>query len=488
MRLKEILTDVEVISFFGDAEQEVKKLVYDSREAVEKSVFFAISGHKADGHNFIETAIQRGARVIVYERETERVQGISYLRVNDCRLVMARMAGNFYLCPSSRLMMIGVTGTDGKTTTCRIIHAILSKYGQAGLMGTVGHFIAGKEIKTSRTTPESLEINQYLADLSAAGGYAAVMEVSSHAIALQRTAFLDFDIAVFTNLSQDHLDFHQNMDDYFDTKAKLFANMKSEGSAVVNLDDEYGKKLREIDNCEVIGYSLKDKFAPVYGEVICEGLAGIRMNVYYENELIDLYSPMFGRPNSYNILAAAAAGLRANCGIAGIKAAIADFRGVKGRFERIDCGKFAAVIDYAHTPKAVENAGAVLRKAAQGKLTIVLGCGGDRDKSKRPAMAAAAEAAADKVILTSDNPRSEDPRAILQDMTQGLKQPGKAEIIPDRKIAIRFALDKAGEGDITGIFGKGHEDYQEIKGVKHHFDDREVVEEWVKERLVAGSW
>jgi len=482
MRLQEILIDVDYFSLFGDLGRQVERLAYDSRKVIDKSLFFAIKGYQTDGHFFIESAISRGARVIVHQNDIPRIQGITYIKVADTRLAMAKIAANFYLHPSSRLILIGVSGTDGKTTTSTAIHSILSRYGQAGLIGTVGHFIAGKEIKASRTTPESLEINQYLAQLSAAGAYAAVMEVSSHALAMRRTDCLDFDIAVFTNLSQDHLDFHQDMDHYFDTKARLFAELKSSASAVINLDDDYGKKLCQIAPCDVVGYSLQDKSAPVFGELIADGLDGLRMNIYCQNDLIYITSPLFGKPNAYNLLASVAAAVRAHCGLSGIQTALAQFNGVKGRFERIGCGRFYAIVDYAHTPHAVENAAAVLKKTAKNKLTILLGCGGDRDKTKRPLMAAAAEKFADYLILTSDNPRSEDPMAILNDMLKGLKQPQKAEIIPDRRLAIRFALDRADEYDIVAILGKGHEDTMEIGNTRHHFNDREVVEEWLKER------
>lgn len=482
MRLKEIITDLEIIEQSGNLERQISQLVYDSRLVKPNSLFFALPGVETDGHIYISDAVSKGAVCVVYQGEClNKKSGVVYLKVADARKTMALLAGNFYLRPSKKLMLAGITGTDGKTTTAHILHSIFSRFGHTGLMGTVGHTIMGKHIPASRTTPESVEINKYLSEQVNGGGYAAIMEVSSHALELHRTDYLDFDIAVFTNLSQDHLDFHQDMETYFQAKAKLFRNLKPTASAVVNFDDTYGKRLRDISSCGVVGFSLCDKFAPVYGELISAGLEGIRMNVYYENDLLDFSSPLFGRPNAYNLLAAITAALRANCSAAEIRNAAAEFTGVKGRFERIDCGKFTAIVDYAHTEKAVANTGAVLRTLTKNKLYIVLGCGGNRDKKKRPLMARAAEACADKIFITTDNPRNENPVNIIDDMLAGLSEPEQAAVIVDRREAIYAALNLAKPGDIVGIFGKGHEDYQEINGKTLHFSDREVVEEYIKE-------
>ena len=482
MRLPEILKESDFTALIGEYDRAVKMLAYNSMDIVEEGMFFAIPGIRTDGHKFIEDAISRGAKIIVHEKDFPYVQGLTFVRVADSRRALAKAAVNFYLHPSKKMLMVGVTGTDGKTSTARITHAILSRYGQTGLLGTIGHLIGGKQIKASRTTPESIDLNQYLAEMVKTGSYAAVMEVSSHAISLRRIDNLAFDAAVFTNLSQDHLDFHKSMDDYFDAKAELFTGLAKDSVAVINLDDDYGRKLREISTGKVIGYSFEDKKAEVYAELISSGVGGIRMNVYYMDDLIDLQSPLFGKPSAYNILASVSTALTTNCGISGIKAAIREFTGIKGRFEGIDCGEFIAVIDYAHTPKAVENVCKVLRNIASSKLIVVLGCGGDRDKSKRPLMAAAAEQFADKTYLTSDNPRTEDPLEIIKDMTPGLKHPANAEIVPERRLAIRLALDNAGPQDIIAVLGKGHEDYQEINEVFHHFDDGEIVSEWIQEQ------
>jgi UDP-N-acetylmuramoyl-L-alanyl-D-glutamate--2,6-diaminopimelate ligase len=403
--------------------------------------------------------------------------------VQDARLALAYASANFYHHPSKKMMLIGVTGTDGKTTTCHLIHSIISHYGSAGLMGTVGNIILGREQKAVRTTPEALELNQDLDRLLQGGAHAAVIEVSSHALALHRTDLLDFDIAVFTNLGQDHLDFHLDMESYFKAKARLFLDMKPEGCCILNIDDPMGVRLREKVGSSVVSYSLKDKSADVYGELILVGIDGIRMNIGYDNCLIDISSPLFGIPNAYNILAAVATALRTNCTIPIIKRTLKEFSGVKGRFQKIDCGKFTVIIDYAHTPQAISNLLKTLRPLTKGRLHILFGCGGNRDKEKRPLMGANAETEADVVYITTDNPRWEAPQEIIKQIISGMKNPAQANVIPDRTEAIITALDAANEGDVIAIAGKGHEDYQEILGVFHHFDDREVVEQWIKKSI-----
>ena len=480
MRLREILTDLKTVEIQGSIDRPISGLVFDSREVTKGCLFFALTGYQADGHNYIDQAIEKGAKCIVHELPLERVPGITFIRVANSREAMALMAGNYFLRPSAKLMTIGITGTDGKTTTARILHAILSQIGPAGLMGTAGNIISGQEQKALRTTPESIEINTNLNELIAAGAIALVLEVSSHAIALHRTSYIDFDAAVFTNLSQDHLDFHRNLQDYFEVKSELFKNLKATASAVINIDDLHGKLLLHRIKCIPVTYSLEDKKATVFGEIISSNIDGIRMNIYFENELIELHSPLFGRPNACNILAAVSAALSVNCDTTAIQAAIRDFEGVRGRFELVNCGDFSSIIDYAHTPKAVETAGSVLRDLTNERLLVVIGCGGGRDNLKRPQMAAAAEAFADEVFITSDNPRNEDPDAIIADMLTGIGNKDKIRTITSRREAIHAALNSAQNGDIVAILGKGHEDYQEIKGVLHHFDDREVVIEWLE--------
>lgn len=482
MRLREIITDLKTVAIQGSIDRPISGLIFDSREVTRGCLFFALTGYQADGHNYISQAIEKGAKCIVHELPWEIEPGITFIRVANSREAMALMAGNYFLRPSTKLMTIGITGTNGKTTTARILHAILSQMGPAGLMGTAGHIISGQEQKALRTTPESIEINTNFNELIAGGAIALVLEVSSHAIALHRTSYIDFDTAVFTNLSQDHQDFHRNLQEYFEVKAELFKNLKTAASAVINIDDSHGKLLLHRIKCNQVTYSLEDKNAAVFGEIISSSIDGIRMNIYFKNELIDLRSPLFGRPNAYNILAAVSAALSVNCDFTAIQTAIRDFQGVRGRFELVDCGDFSTIIDYAHTPKAVETAGSVLRDLTGERLLIVIGCGGGRDSLKRPQIAAAAEAFADEVFITSDNPRNEDPEVIIEDMLSGIDNKDKIRTMTSRREAIHAALSLARQGDVVAILGKGHEDYQEIQGIFHHFDDREVVMEWLGDK------
>ena len=479
--LKNILRDMDVVNPPGNPEIEIKGLAYDSRQVQSGCAFFAIPGLKADGHSFIQDAFDNGAAVVILEKQVDVPEAMQCVRVVDSRKALALAAHNFYERPSGKLFLIGVTGTDGKTTTCRLIHSILSRRGEAGLMGTVGHYVAGKSLRASRTTPEAVEINRMLAELVEGGAYAAVMEVSSHALALRRTDYLDFDMAVMTNISQDHLDFHQDMDDYFNVKARLFAEMKAGGKAVINLDDPWGARMAEIASCETAMYSLKDNSADIFGEITSSSLKGLAMKIRLWGSELEVESKLIGAPNAENILAAAAAAAGADCSEEDIAQGIAAFEGVRGRFEYIDGGGFGTIVDYAHTPQALSNLLQTICPFTRGKLRVVFGCGGNRDRAKRPLMGAAAEREADVVYITTDNPRYEEPEAVIGDIAAGLKKAGGARIVPDRRDAIFTALKEAEAGDIVVIAGKGHEDYQEIKGEFIPFDDRETVREWLSE-------
>lgn len=483
--LKKVLEGLKIRQSVGSLEHEITGLAYDSRRVEPGNLFFAITGFNVDGHLFIDSALDNGALAVIQEKKIPPKTKTTRIRVPDVRAAMAQSAANFFNHPSRGLILLGVTGTDGKTSTCKIIHAILGSYGVVGLMGTVGHLIMGRSLKTTHTTPETPEINSMLMELRIGGAYSAVMEVSSHALALKRTEGINFNLAVFTNLGIDHLDFHHDMEQYFQAKTLLFKALKPQGCAVINLDDSWGVKLAEMAPCRVLGYSLKDKNAPVYGDIISAAMDGIRMNVWYEDELIDLFSPLIGLPNAYNILSAVAAALAVKCGINDIRTKIREFTGVEGRFERIDCGRFSVIVDYAHTPQAIEALLKSLKPLTGGKLRIVFGCGGDRDKSKRPQMGSAAENKADAVYVTSDNPRSEEPEDVISDILTGMKNPTAVSVIPDRREAINTALSEADDGDMVVIAGKGHEDYQEVKGILHYFDDRKEVEKWL-EREGAG--
>ncbi len=482
--LKYVIQDIETIEPPSSLEIDIEGLAYDSRKVGSGYLFFAIPGLKVDGHNFIPDAVKRGAVAVVLENDRALPPNVRKIRVADSRKAMAEAADNFYDHPSSRLSFIGVTGTDGKTSVCRLIHSILSLKGETGLMGTVGHIVMGREVRADRTTPEALEINRMLAELVEGGAKYAVMEVSSHALALSRAEGLDFDVAVFTNISQEHLDFHRDMESYFEAKARLFTGMKPGGLAVINIDDPRGAEMAARSNCKVMRYSLQDESAELCGEILTSTIEGLSMKIRCPQGSLELESRLIGTPNAYNILAAVGAAAGLGCDFDSIVRGIAAFRGVRGRYEYIDCGAFGAVVDYAHTPQALENLLQVMRPYVSGKLRAVFGCGGNRDRGKRPLMATAAEKLADIVYVTSDNPRYEKPEAIIEDIIAGLQYPQKARVIPDRKQAIIQALEDARKGDLVILGGKGHEDYQEIEGEFIHLDDREIVKEWLtKEKL-----
>jgi len=478
--LNKILQGVEILDIEGSTDCEIAGLTYDSRLVNEKDLFFAITGFKVDGHNFIDLAISEGAAAIVQENELPHRNDATFIKVPDSRKAMSRIAANYYSHPSRKLNLVGVTGTDGKTTTCRILHSLMSSSGITGLLGTAGHIILGKELKADRTTPEALDINRMLAELWRGGASSAVMEVSSHAIALHRVDDIEFSLKIFTNLGTDHLDFHSDSEDYYNTKASIFKSTGSRFCSVINMDDNYGVRLASEIPTGVVGYSLMKRNVEVYGEIISSGIDGLRMNVHYDNTIIDIHSPLIGKPNAYNILAAVTAALQFKINHQDIRECIRNFKGVRGRFERIDAGDFNIIIDYAHTPGAIENLLSALRPLTKNQLSIVFGCGGNRDHSKRPLMGAAAESGSDRIYITSDNPRNENPEAIIEDIIQGLENPESAKIISDRKLAIHTVLKESEKGDTVIIAGKGHEDYQEISGEFHHFNDREVVEEWLK--------
>jgi UDP-N-acetylmuramoyl-L-alanyl-D-glutamate--2,6-diaminopimelate ligase len=475
---------VELIQVRGNLEIRITGLSADSRTVKPGDLFFALTGLETDGHNFIRQAVQKGAIAVVQESQISENLALPQIQVRDSRRALALCSANYYFRPADYLIMFAVTGTDGKTTTCRLIQAIMSSYGPVGLMGTVGHLILGKYLKAPRTTPEAPEIHSLLARLRDGGAYSAVVEVSSHALVLKRVEGIDFDFATFTNLGLDHLDFHHTQESYFMAKALLFENLKPRKCAIINIDDPWGRRLLGMTKSRILTYSLMNKNADVFGEIIGSGLEGIRMNIYFDGELIDIHSSLIGLPNAYNLLSAVATTLAAKCVSSDLKPKVSDFQAVKGRFERIDCGIFTAVIDYAHTPQAIEKLLQTLKPLCRGKLHIVFGCGGDRDRSKRPQMAYAAETLADYLYITTDNPRNEEPLKIIQDVLAGLKHPQQAKIIPDRREAIYSALDYAHPDDLVIIAGKGHEDYQEIAGIFHHLDDREIVEEWVKIRNI----
>jgi UDP-N-acetylmuramoyl-L-alanyl-D-glutamate--2,6-diaminopimelate ligase len=493
--LKELLTELPQAIVRGDEKIEVSALAYDSREVAPGSAFVAIRGLARDGHEYIPQAIERGATVIVADNEaalsmlSESTAGVL---VPDTRLALAFMACEFYGHPSREILLVGVTGTNGKTTTAHLVAEMLREagYKSVGIIGTLGALRDGDIFDTGRTTPESLDLQRLLADFLDGGSEAVVMEVSSHALALQRVAGCAFDAGIFTNLTQDHLDFHHDMEEYFGAKTTLFrevakysARYKSFG-AVINADDHYGWRLRdEVCADEIyITYGIENE-----AHVKAEGvhLTPLGSSFVARSSVGDIHLELgiSGRFNIYNALASIAFGLLKQMSPTKIRAALQRAAAPEGRMEMIDCGQdFYVAVDYAHTPDGLKNVLSTVKEFAPRRLITVFGCGGDRDRTKRPQMGLIAASYSDLCIVTSDNPRTEDPQKIIEEVLAGVHG-GSAEafVEADRRKAIEQALATARSGDFVLIAGKGHETYQIFKERTIHFDDREVVREFLEE-------
>jgi UDP-N-acetylmuramoyl-L-alanyl-D-glutamate--2,6-diaminopimelate ligase len=485
MNFQQLLYGAEILSQSGNPE--VSGVDYDSRRIKPGDAFVAMRGESSDGNKFIDKAIASGAVAVVTDSATEKPRdGIAWAQVPHGRRALARLSANFYKRPAERLSVIGVTGTNGKSTTAYLVEAILTAAGRkSALVGTIEYHVAGKVLPAPHTTPESLELNQIFNEALGNGATNAVMEVSSHALAQQRVYAIPFNAAIFTNLTRDHLDYHHTMDEYFASKRILFEGCGTEPprAAVLNIDDEYGKKLVESSRhlgSEVLTYGwAKGDFHADKIEITARGT---RFDLVSPKETIPLFSPMIGKVNVYNILGAAAAAYSQNCTSESIAKGITELTRVPGRFERVDCKQpFTVVVDYAHTDDALRNLTALAREFVQqagqkGRVITVFGCGGDRDRAKRPLMGEAAGKGSDFVILTSDNPRSEDPIAIINDALVGLQRSGaKYKTEADRKTAIAMAIREARAGDIVLLAGKGHEKVQVSRDGTIPFDDVEVA-------------
>jgi UDP-N-acetylmuramoyl-L-alanyl-D-glutamate--2,6-diaminopimelate ligase len=480
VRLLDALADKRVL---GQLPAEIRGVAYDSRKVAPGEIFVAIPGLKQDGRRYVEDALARGATAVVLEG-ADLLEGRSVARVlvGSARAALARLARAYFGHPSGSLTVIGITGTNGKTTTSYLVDGLLAAQGRrTGLIGTVQYRIGALSIPAGQTTPEALETQQLLRRMVDEGVTGVAMEVSSHALALSRVEGIDFDVAVFTNLTQDHLDFHVTMDAYRDAKRHLFvllaAGNKPTRTAVVNADDASGLAMVADLPLHTLTYGVRGR-ADVRPTRWSSGAEGIRMNVRTPVGHLDIASPLVGEHNVENLLAATGVGIALGMEPALIARALGSVGSVPGRFERVEAGQpFLVVVDYAHTPDALERTLETARKlrGPGGRLAVVFGCGGDRDRGKRPLMGGIAARLADRVWVTSDNPRSEPPEAIIADIVAGI--PGgialdRHETIPDRKAAIQRALTWAGAGDVVVIAGKGHETYQIIGSDVLPFDDR----------------
>ena len=483
MKLRDLLAGADVIEIAGDSEIDISALAYDSRQVIEGALFFCVPGYTSDGHAYAPLAVQAGATAVVVERPLELAPGVVQARVVSARAAMAHAAVRFYSDPSQQLRVVGITGTNGKTTTAFLIRQILEHAGiQTGLLGTVKQVVGGVEEEVVRTTPEAIEMQATLSRMLAAGDRAAALEVSSHALRLNRVDGVRFAVAAFTNLTQDHLDFHTDMEDYFLAKRRLFEGDRAD-RAVINLDDPYGDRLAVEFDATTFSAS-GDERADIRALDVVFDASGSRFRCITPAAETDVVLPLPGRFNVENALCALASTAALGIELDQIVAALAGADRVPGRFEPIDEGQpFAVFVDYAHTPDSLENVLAAARQITTpgNGLICVFGCGGDRDRDKRPLMGEIAARLADVAIITSDNPRSEDPLAIIEEIRGGATAAGAAaqiETEPDRRAAIARALALATAGDTVVIAGKGHEQGQEFEhGRKNPFDDREVARE-----------
>ncbi|TNF49701.1 UDP-N-acetylmuramoyl-L-alanyl-D-glutamate--2,6-diaminopimelate ligase [bacterium] len=461
MKLHEVMKDVPDIKIVGPDNIEVKDIRYDSRRVHPGDMFAAIPGENYDGAKFIGQAMNKGAQSFLTSPEVPAIEGYTAVQTQRVRLALALASRNFYERPSEKLKVIGITGTNGKTTTSYLLHGILDEAGvRAGLIGTVQYLVGGEVLSAARTTPESPDLNSLMTGMLSTGSQACILEVSSHAVALDRIAGMRMEVGVFTNLTRDHLDFHRDMEDYYRAKARLFLEEDTVHRAV-NLDDSHGKRLVEEIGEPVLTYGLKEGDVRLNNE-ISTGEWGSRFALQTPWGELDVDTSLPGLFNVSNIMAAVCAAGLLDVEIHRIAEGIKKVQRVPGRFERVDRGQlFSAVVDYAHTPDALENLLENAGKLTLGRTIVVFGCGGDRDRAKRPLMGEVAERLADFVIVTSDNPRSEEPEAIIDDIMDGLHgKKGFVQRITDRREAIALAVGEAKQGDMVVVAGKGHENYQ----------------------------
>jgi len=485
MTFQQLLDGAEILAASGNPT--VTAVEYDSRRVKPGTAFVAMRGETSDGNRFIDQVIQAGAVAIVTDSTEQKPrEAVAWAVVPHGRRALARLSSNFYQRPGERIAVTGITGTNGKSTTAFLVEAILSAAGRkSALIGTIEYRVAGKVYPAPHTTPEALELARILNEALGQGATDAVMEVSSHALAQQRVFGIPFDVAVFTNLTRDHLDYHQTMDEYFAAKRVLFEGCGTDAprAVVTNLDDEHGVKLAAFSRKRsslVLTYGWER--GDFHAEKADISPRGTRFDMVTPAEKIAVFSPLIGRVNVYNILAAAAAGYARGCGTKAIAGGIENLTHVPGRFERVDCGQpFTVIVDYAHTDDALRNLTALAREFVtrgghHARVLTLFGCGGDRDRAKRPLMGEAAGRGSDFVVLTSDNPRSEDPLAIINDALVGLQKTGvRYTVEPDRRKAIALAIREANPGDIVLLAGKGHEKVQVTRQGSLPFDDLAVA-------------
>ncbi len=484
MKLRELLHAVPVKQLKGRLEVDIASVCFDSRVVADYSLFVAVRGVHTDGHLYLDKAIEQGAKALLVETLPEKCEeSVTYILVDDTAYALGILAKNFYADPSKQLKLVGVTGTNGKTTVATLLFNLFTKLGyQVGLISTVENRIGDKVVPATHTTPDPLALNALLREMVDLGCDYCFMEVSSHAVVQQRIAGLRFAGGIFTNITHDHLDFHETFDNYIRAKKKFFDDLDRFAFALTNADDRNGSVMLQNTFAHKKTYGLKN-MADFKAKVVESHFDGMLLHI----DGHEVWVKLVGGFNAYNLLAVYGTAILLEQETVKVLTAMSEISGAEGRFETIRSSSgVVGVVDYAHTPDAVENVLRTIRELRNGNQQIitVLGCGGDRDKTKRPEMAAVAVKLSDKVIITSDNPRTEDPAQIIRDMEAGVEAKDRKHVftIADRREAIRAACHLAQAGDIVLIAGKGHEKYQEIQGIRHHFDDREILEHTFNEQ------
>lgn len=484
VKLGELIKNIKVLSCTAEAETEIGGISYNSRLTEKGDLFVAIRGLSVDGHKYIPAALEKGAAVVLCQ-EPPTVD-IPYVQTDDCRLALALASGAFYGEPSREMKMIGITGTSGKTTSSWLIKHILEDklHAKVGLIGTNGNRIGEEEVYTEFTTPESLELQGLFRRMADAGCTHVVMEVSSHSLEMERVAGIHYDVAEFTNLSQDHLDLHGTMEAYAAAKKKLFGMCET---ACINIDDQWADFMREGLKCECRSFSIDNNDADLTAKDVRLSANGVRFAAVGGGELALVRLGIPGLFSVHNALGAISVCMALGVPLSDCADALATAKGVKGRVELVPTdGDYSVIIDYSHKPDALENVLQTLRPLTKGRLIVLFGCGGDRDRAKRPIMGAIASDNADLVIVTSDNPRTEKPEDIIDEIVEGMKnRHTPKKIICDRVEAIHWAIDNARPGDVILLAGKGHEDYQIVGHEKHRMDEREIVAQWLEKKKNA---
>ena len=477
MKLRDLLAGVPLTGDGPDLEMEINSISYDTRTLRPGALFLALSGDKTDGHRYIHAAVEKGASAVLCQRAPEEPG--PWLTTPDSRLALALVSANWFGHPGDGLILAAVTGTNGKTTTTNLLKELLERTtgAKVGLIGTNRNMIGPRELPAHRTTPESYELQGLLRQMADEGCTHVVLEASSHALVQRRTAGLTFDAAVFTNLTQDHLDYHHTMEEYRAAKGLIFRQCKT---AVLNLDDEAGRWYRERVDCPVFTYSENRTEADLSAKNIRLFSSHVEFEALTLGDLVRVHLPIPGGFSIYNALAALSAGLCLGLDLEKMASAMPSVQGVRGRVEVVPVPRaYTVIIDYAHTPNALENILTTARDFTANRLICLFGCGGDRDRTKRPVMGAIAGELADLVVVTSDNPRTEDPQAIIGDILSGMADRNAGlHVEPDRPAAIAWALEQGRPGDVIVLAGKGHETYQEIGSVRRHLDEREVIADY----------